>query len=217
MNNNKPTIQDNKIDIRNSNKKFITPFVVLLITVVTLIIGIYLLNKLRNAEINTSIENEKEEVVSNPTKSSSYPQETVAEQNIKTYSSKEGSFSIDLPLNIVITESESEYINGYLNDEVIFTFGEYREPIEGQTTPPMFVISFAKPEVIGKGGACTIGYTEIDIANQEVTVCENAKEFNVTYFKHSEKQIEYSMSTLNLSEEEVSIIRKAVVDSFKLN
>lgn len=217
MNNNKPLIQDNKIDIRNPNKKFIILLIVLLIAVVTLTISIYLLNEPYNVEINTSIENEKEEVVSNPITFSSYPQETVVEQNIKTYTSAEGSFSIDIPLNIVVTEREAKYINGYLNDEVVFTFGEYREPIEGQTTPPMFVISFAKPEVIGKGGACAIGYTKINIANQEVTVCENAEEFNVTYFKHPEKEIEYSMFTLNLSSEEFSIIRKAVIDTFKLN
>lgn len=127
----------------------------------------------------------------------------------KTFKSEKGSFAIDLPSDMKVTERPERIVGGANTGEVWFTFEQFDEH-----APSGLVVVYGKPEIDGKGGGCFDektggGYTEEMIAGQKVQVCE-IDGFYAAYFTHPSKKIEYWIDTARLSTEQLGTISEAV-------
>lgn len=129
----------------------------------------------------------------------------------KTFTSEKGHFSIELPTSMTMTENVEFESNGYTVGEVNFTFYAFdSNSFNG------LVVSYGKPEIVGKGGACGgYGFVNETIALQVVEVCETSGGFSAAYFKNPSREIEYSTRTGNVTEEQVTIIKKAIRETLK--
>lgn len=123
----------------------------------------------------------------------------------KTFVSQNGSFSVELPSNMIMIEKPEWYeedIPEITRGEVLFIIGEYEE----EKHAIGFVVPYAKPSFDGKGGACVCGddregcvdgFVREVVAGQEVQVCKLELKkgfFSAQYFTHPKKNIEYAIS-----------------------
>lgn len=99
---------------------------------------------------------------------------------------------------------------GAIRGTVWFTFNQ-----SDKVDAARLEVIYLKPGFEGKGGAC-VGKNgdgrikkEI-IAGQEVAVCVVDNFFNVGYFTHPNKEIEYWISSENLNAKQVKIVGEAI-------
>jgi hypothetical protein len=166
-------------------------------------------------------------IKTNDTVITSYPTATIENSaTTKVFTSQKAKISIELPLEMTMTElpesEASDQSSTGLKGEVIFTFGEYKESMEGEATPAQVVVSYGKPKIFGKGGACVntnelSGYKLETISNQEVSVCEVGNNFSASYFVNPNEQIEYNIATLNLTSDQVSMVKAAIRESLSFS
>jgi hypothetical protein len=132
------------------------------------------------------------------------------------YISNAGSFSIELPSDIHMIEKPERFVDGFTNGEVWFAWGVFDD-----NNPKGLVITYGKPTIDGKGGACVDEngesmYTSEIIAEQNVDVCAGDS-FSASYFTHPNKKIEYDVSIYGprLTQEQFEILTAAVRSSLR--
>lgn len=140
------------------------------------------------------------------------------EDVFKNYSSNNGKFSIDLPSDVVMFERpETTMDGGYVRGEVWFVFGEFNEE-----NPRGLVVTYGKPSIEGKGGACIDEngesmYSSEVIAGQDVSVCDTDRTFKAEYFIHPSDQIEYGIYVNETAKERIQLLKEAIRSSFTFN
>lgn len=132
----------------------------------------------------------------------------------QVFTSNLGRFSITLPKDIFVTEKPERDYSGSVLGEVVFTLQKYHDAQPGETTMGQLVISYAKPSIPGKGGACPPnGFKDEIIAGQSVGVCEEEGGFSAAYFRNPNQSIEYTLGVYNLNSEQTKMFSDAVRNS----